>query len=104
MPKVKANGLEFEYEAFGDHANPPLLLVMGLGAQMTTWPEPFCLMLANRGFYVVRYDNRDSAQHSNGGEHVTQRDWFAEQQYSTSGSQHRNAELNSRGAGSSQPG
>ncbi|HEX6348184.1 MAG TPA: alpha/beta hydrolase [Candidatus Dormibacteraeota bacterium] len=59
MPKVKANGLEFEYEAFGDHANPPLLLVMGLGAQMTTWPEPFCLMLANRGFYVVRYDNRD---------------------------------------------
>src|SRR2546423_1749024 len=46
MPKVKANGLEFEYEAFGDHANPPLLLVMGLGAQMTTWPEPFCLMPA----------------------------------------------------------
>ncbi len=59
MAKVKANGLEFEYEAFGDHANPPLLLVMGLGAQMTTWPEPFCVMLANRGFYVIRYDNRD---------------------------------------------
>jgi len=59
MAKVKANGLEFEYEAFGDHANPPLLLVMGLGAQMITWPDPFCVMLANRGFHVVRYDNRD---------------------------------------------
>jgi pimeloyl-ACP methyl ester carboxylesterase len=59
MPRIKANGLEFEYETFGEPGNPPLLLVMGLGAQMITWPEPFCRMLAERGFYVVRYDNRD---------------------------------------------
>src|SRR5712692_7631307 len=59
MPRIKANGLEFEYETFGDPGNPPLLLVMGLGAQMLTWPEEFCRMLADRGFYVVRYDNRD---------------------------------------------
>jgi pimeloyl-ACP methyl ester carboxylesterase len=59
MPRIKANGLEFEYETFGDPGDPPLLLVMGLGAQMLSWPEEFCRMLAGRGFYVVRYDNRD---------------------------------------------
>ncbi|HEY8641635.1 MAG TPA: alpha/beta hydrolase [Candidatus Dormibacteraeota bacterium] len=59
MPRIKANGLEFEYETFGDPGHPPLLLVMGLGAQMITWPEPFCRLLADRGFYVIRYDNRD---------------------------------------------
>ncbi len=36
-----------------------MLLVMGLGAQMLSWPEPFCRMLAERGFFVIRYDNRD---------------------------------------------
>jgi pimeloyl-ACP methyl ester carboxylesterase len=59
MPRIKANGLEFEYETFGDPGNPPLLLVMGLGAQMLSWPEEFCRLLADRGFYVIRYDNRD---------------------------------------------
>jgi len=59
MPRIQANGLEFEYETFGEPGNPPLLLVMGLGAQMVTWPEEFCRKLAQRGFYVIRYDNRD---------------------------------------------
>ena len=49
------------------------------------------------------YDERNSAQHSNGGEHVTHGDWFTEQQYSAGGSQHRNAELHSGGTGSFQP-
>jgi pimeloyl-ACP methyl ester carboxylesterase len=60
MPSVRANGIEIEYEAFGDPEAAPLLLVMGLGAQMLSWDEDFCARLAARGFYVIRYDNRDS--------------------------------------------
>jgi pimeloyl-ACP methyl ester carboxylesterase len=60
VPSVSANGLEFEYERFGDPAGPPLLLIMGLGAQMISWDEEFCELLAGRGFHVVRFDNRDS--------------------------------------------
>lgn len=56
---MKANGLEFEYDTFGDPAASPLLLVMGLGAQMISWDEEFCAMLAARGFHVIRFDNRD---------------------------------------------
>lgn len=59
MPKVTANGLEIEYDTHGDPANPPMLLVMGLGAQMTLWPIEFVQALADRGFHVIRYDNRD---------------------------------------------
>jgi pimeloyl-ACP methyl ester carboxylesterase len=59
MPRVEANGLEFEYERFGDPAAPPLLLIMGLGAQMISWDDEFCDLLAGRGFHVVRFDNRD---------------------------------------------
>jgi pimeloyl-ACP methyl ester carboxylesterase len=59
MPRVEANGLEFEYETFGDADAPPLLLIMGLGAQMITWEEEFCELLAGRGFHVIRFDNRD---------------------------------------------
>ncbi|WP_410596872.1 alpha/beta fold hydrolase [Amycolatopsis sp. lyj-23] len=59
MARAQANGLELEYDTFGDPAAPPLVLVMGLGAQMITWEEDFCELLAGRGFYVVRYDNRD---------------------------------------------
>ncbi len=59
MPKAKANGIELEYDSFGDKAKPPLLLIMGLGAQMTAWPEAFCEQLAGRGFFVTRFDNRD---------------------------------------------
>ena len=56
---VKANGIELCYETFGDAEGEPLLLVMGLGAQMITWPVELCDALVDRGFHVIRYDNRD---------------------------------------------
>jgi pimeloyl-ACP methyl ester carboxylesterase len=62
MPRISANGLEFEYESFGWETNPPVLLIMGLGAQMTVWPQAFCEGLAAKGFRVVRYDNRDAGK------------------------------------------
>jgi pimeloyl-ACP methyl ester carboxylesterase len=57
--KARANGIEIEYETYGDPANPAILLIMGLGAQLTLWPLPFVEALAKRGYHVVRYDNRD---------------------------------------------
>ncbi len=59
MPQITANGISIEYEAYGDKANPPLLLVMGLGAQLTLWPMELVEALVARGYYVIRYDNRD---------------------------------------------
>ncbi|HEX8115604.1 MAG TPA: alpha/beta fold hydrolase [Kofleriaceae bacterium] len=59
MPQIDANGIKLEYEATGDPAAPPVLLIMGLGAQLTRWPEPFHRALADAGFRVIRYDNRD---------------------------------------------
>ena len=59
MARIKANGIEMEYETFGAKNDPALLLIMGLGAQLTLWPESLCEGLASRGFFVVRYDNRD---------------------------------------------
>ncbi len=59
MPQAQANGLTFEYETFGDTSNPPLLLIMGVGCQLVMWPDSFCRGLADQGFYVIRYDNRD---------------------------------------------
>jgi pimeloyl-ACP methyl ester carboxylesterase len=52
-----ANGLTIEYEVTGD--GPPLLLVMGLGAQLIAWPAEFVERLAAQGFTVIRHDNRD---------------------------------------------
>jgi len=57
---VKANGIEIAYETFGDPGARPLLLVMGLGAQMIVWQDEFCTAIAERGFHVVRFDNRDA--------------------------------------------
>ncbi len=54
-----ANGLSLCYDSFGDPKAPPLLLIMGLGAQMILWDEEFCSQLAARGFWVIRFDNRD---------------------------------------------
>ena len=51
--------IELCYETFGDPADPTVLLVMGLGTQMIAWHEDFCRMLVDRGFHVVRFDNRD---------------------------------------------
>jgi pimeloyl-ACP methyl ester carboxylesterase len=51
--------IELCYETFGDTAHPALLLTMGLATQMIGWHEQFCSALADRGFHVIRYDNRD---------------------------------------------
>ncbi len=59
MPSVKANGIDIAYDEFGDRAAPVILLIMGLGVQLTGWRESFCRRLAAGGFRVVRYDNRD---------------------------------------------
>ena len=47
------------YETFGDPENPAILMIMGLGTQMLAWHEDFCEQLADRGFFVIRHDNRD---------------------------------------------
>ena len=60
MPRARANGIDIEYEEFGDPKATPLLLVTGLGAQMISWDDAFCKQLAGRGFRVIRFDNRDS--------------------------------------------
>ncbi|MGX7950992.1 alpha/beta fold hydrolase [Tsuneonella sp. HG249] len=59
MTQVQANGITIEYDDHGDRAAPPILLVMGLGAQMTLWPQELVDALVERGFRVIRYDNRD---------------------------------------------
>ncbi|OGP56367.1 MAG: alpha/beta hydrolase [Deltaproteobacteria bacterium RBG_13_61_14] len=59
MPNVKANGIQIEYDTFGNRGSRPLLLVMGLGTQMIAWDEDFCQQLAEQGHYVIRFDNRD---------------------------------------------
>lgn len=59
MPKAKVNDVELEYDTFGDPSSKPLLLIMGLGAQMINWDEEFCKKLVERDFYVIRFDNRD---------------------------------------------
>ncbi|XOZ32650.1 alpha/beta fold hydrolase [Halomonadaceae bacterium KBTZ08] len=56
---IQSNGLTFCVEERGDPDGPPLLLIMGLGAQMTLWPEPMLERYAREGFRVIRYDNRD---------------------------------------------
>ena len=52
-------GMTLCYEHFGSGSDPPMLLIMGLGTQMIGWPDEFCLQLSERGFHVVRFDNRD---------------------------------------------
>ena len=59
MPQIEANGIELEYEDHGEKTAPPILLVMGLGAQLTLWPIELVEALVARGFRVIRYDNRD---------------------------------------------
>src|SRR3954469_22237877 len=61
MPEetARVGDVELCYETFGERANPTVLLVMGLATQMLGWREDFCAQLADRGFHVVRYDNRD---------------------------------------------
>jgi pimeloyl-ACP methyl ester carboxylesterase len=57
MASIQTNGISIEYEING--SGEPLLLIMGLGEQMTTWPDPFVAKLVDVGFQVIRFDNRD---------------------------------------------
>jgi pimeloyl-ACP methyl ester carboxylesterase len=59
MPQIKANGIAIEYETHGPKDGETILLIMGLGAQMTRWPQGLIEMFNDRGFSVVTFDNRD---------------------------------------------
>ncbi|MFD5409042.1 alpha/beta fold hydrolase [Streptomyces nojiriensis] len=59
---IEADGIELCTESFGDPSDPPVLLVMGLGASMLWWEEGFCRMLAGGGRFVIRYDHRDTGR------------------------------------------
>jgi pimeloyl-ACP methyl ester carboxylesterase len=59
---IEANGVALCAEAFGDPADPPILLVMGVGASMLWWEEGFCGLLADGGRFVIRYDHRDTGR------------------------------------------
>ena len=59
---IEANGVALCTEPFGDPADPPILLVMGIGASMLWWDEAFCRMLADGGRLVIRYDHRDTGR------------------------------------------
>ena len=66
-------GVEICYQTFGDPSGDPLLLVMGLGGPMTWWSPEFCAALADAGFYVIRFDNRDTGRSSRMKGRVTRR-------------------------------
>ncbi len=70
---ARANGIDLCYEIFGDPAAEPMILIMGLGAQMIHWDDDFCRTLAARGFRVIRFDNRDigKSSHLSGGKRLT---------------------------------
>ncbi|WGR91181.1 alpha/beta fold hydrolase [Bradyrhizobium sp. ISRA443] len=70
---VRANGIDICYEIFGHADAEPLLLIMGLGAQMIHWDDEFCRQLAARSFRVIRFDNRDigKSSHLSGGKRLT---------------------------------
>jgi pimeloyl-ACP methyl ester carboxylesterase len=59
---ARTNGIELCYEVFGRDDAEPIVLIMGLGAQMIHWDDDFCRELAQRGFRVIRFDNRDIGQ------------------------------------------
>lgn len=59
MSQYPANGITLEAETFGDPKHPAIVLIMGLGCQLVVWPVSLCEALADAGFYVVRFDNRD---------------------------------------------
>jgi pimeloyl-ACP methyl ester carboxylesterase len=60
MPNIKANGIEIEYDCFGNPEAEAVLLISGLGTQMIRWSETFCQLLAEQGYRVIRFDNRDA--------------------------------------------
>jgi pimeloyl-ACP methyl ester carboxylesterase len=60
MAEARANGITITWDSFGADDAPPVLLIMGLGAQMTRWAPAFCETIAAKGFRVIRFDNRDA--------------------------------------------
>jgi len=60
MATAQVNGIDLEYDVLGGPDDPPMLLIMGLGAQLIDWPQEFCAALAGRGYRVIRFDNRDA--------------------------------------------
>ena len=60
MPIARVNGVEIEHDTVGDPADPAVVLLAGLGMQMIEWDPEFCRMIADRGYHVVRFDNRDA--------------------------------------------
>jgi proline iminopeptidase len=60
MPSLNANGIRIAFDTAGDPKAVPLLLISGLGLQLTSWPDEFVEGLVELGFYVIRYDNRDT--------------------------------------------
>jgi pimeloyl-ACP methyl ester carboxylesterase len=59
VPLAPANGIQLFYDEIGDAGADPMLMIMGLGTQMIAWDEDFCRLLADMGFRVIRFDNRD---------------------------------------------
>lgn len=71
------SGIDLCYETFGDPTDPPVLLVMGLGGPMGWWSVAFCEDLAARGFFVIRFDNRDTGRSTKiAGRRVARADLF----------------------------
>ena len=60
VQRVTVGDVDLAYTAAGDPADPPVLLVAGLGAQLISWEDGFCQALVDRGLYVIRFDNRDA--------------------------------------------
>ena len=60
MPRARVGELELEYDTIGSSDDPAVLLGMGLGAPLIHWPTDFCQRLADGGFQVIRFDNRDA--------------------------------------------
>jgi len=59
---ARVGELDLCWQEFGSATDPPLLMIMGLGAQMILWPNELCELIAQRGFRVIRFDNRDSGR------------------------------------------
>src|SRR5436190_19060872 len=71
MPRACIGSVELEYQTFGDDRPETILLINGLGSQMTRWPEAFCEKLVAKGYRAIRMDNRDTGLSSWPGEAYT---------------------------------
>lgn len=71
VQRVSGNGISIAWESFGSHADDAMLLISGLGTQMTRWSRGFCTLIAAEGFHVIRFDNRDAGLSSHFTSHGT---------------------------------